>query len=280
MHPSRFSILKTSRAWNLQVGNCGCNIHTHIPARKAPQLSFTDCGSQECGWNFLQKQKRWVKLSLCSHTHWWWPFTGFFFFFFYLFEEYWASLTFTSSFLILPLFSPCLQPATLGFSGLKAVRGDYRFLGSVLRAPGSSGPIKELEHLPGKKHPWSRQVTPVKLLGGHFPLTIPCYKSIGRIKSFNKKISGHLRALGKMACWCTTHIVWMNKEEKPNSSVMSKHLSTKMFHKKKKIKMKPSRYKIPCIKNRTYSGSSFLFGTCFSNGINIIRNGFDFRRTR
>lgn len=160
-----------------------------------------------------------------------------FFFFFYLFEEYWASLIFTSSFVILPLFSPCFQPATLEFSGLKAVRGDYRFLGtgSVLRAPGSSGPIKELEHLPGKKHPWSRQVTPVKLLGGHFPLTFPCYKSIGRIKSFNKKISGHLRALGKMACWCTTHIVWMNKEEKPNSSVMRKHLSTKsMFHKKKK----------------------------------------------
>ena len=165
-------------------------------------------------WLKVPPEKRRVKLSLCSHTHQWWLFSGFFFF--YLFGEYWASLTFTSSFLILPLFSPCLQPAALGFSGLKAVRGDYRFLGmgSVLRAPGSSGPTEELEHLPGKKHPWSRQVTPVKLLGGHFPLTFPCYKSIGRIKSFNKKISGHLRALRKMACWCTTHIVWMNKRRK------------------------------------------------------------------
>lgn len=38
--PPPLSILKTSRVWNLQIGSHGCDIHTRIPLRKAPQLLF------------------------------------------------------------------------------------------------------------------------------------------------------------------------------------------------------------------------------------------------
>lgn len=37
--PSLFT-LKTSRVWNVQIGSHGCDIHTRIPLRKAPQLLF------------------------------------------------------------------------------------------------------------------------------------------------------------------------------------------------------------------------------------------------
>jgi len=134
-----------------------------------------------------------------THTHW----RGLFNWFLFLcLENSGNPSTFTFSFLILPLFSSPLISCPGILWSLKLWEGNYRFLGTgaVLRDPGSSG---HKEHLPGKEHPWSCQVTPVKPQGGDFSH----FKSIGRVKSLNKKTSGHLTALGKMACWRATHIV-------------------------------------------------------------------------
>lgn len=130
------------KAWNLQGGTCGCQIHTHICARKPPQLSFTVVltdAALVC-WKCLWKIDEWRfthTLMVTLHLA----------IFFYLVGEPWDSLTFTSSSLILPLFSGCLHPAALRLSGLKAVRRNNRL----------QGPWKFCsiwEHLPGKEHPF------------------------------------------------------------------------------------------------------------------------------
>lgn len=145
----------------------------------------------------------------------------------------WRSLISASSFHIVPLFYPCLLLPR--FSGVPAA-GGARTPGVWLALPWRPlGAPHGCEHLLGKKQPWSHQVTSVEPQGGNFSLI----QNTGRIKSCNKKASGHLSALRRMACWYVTHGMWKNKRIKnPNSSAMRKHLSaTGMFHQGKKEKI-------------------------------------------
>lgn len=62
------------------------------------------------------------------------------------------------------------------------------------------------------------------------------------------------------------------KEEKPNSSVMRKHLATKgKFHKRERKKENLLDTKVLELKTEPILESLFLLETCFSNGVNSIR---------
>lgn len=122
-----FSILKTARAWNPQVGS-----HTHIPARKTPQLFLPGPS-----WMWLlslkvfpdvrkkdEQSSPYIHTPLMMTLH---------LVSFSICLEFLSSI---SSFPILPLFYPGLPPAVRSVSGLKG-RGNYGLLGtgSALRAP-------------------------------------------------------------------------------------------------------------------------------------------------
>lgn len=127
VHSSTFPILKTSRAWNLQVGS-----HTYILARKTPQLSFLPGPL----WLWLlplkvfpDVRKKDEQSSPYIHT----PLTmTLHLVSFSICLEFLSSI---SSFPTLLLFYPGLPAAVRSISGLKG-RGDYRLLGmgSALRA--------------------------------------------------------------------------------------------------------------------------------------------------
>lgn len=135
--PFSLSMLKTSRAWHLQGGTCGGQIHTHIRTRKPPQLSFIVVLMKVAlvCWKFLWKIDEWRYPYIHTHTDGE-SSLG------YLFLFGRRTLGLLNFHILLSHFASFLRvPPTdcPGLSGLKAVRGDNRLQGQALsRATGSS----------------------------------------------------------------------------------------------------------------------------------------------
>ena len=125
--PFSLSILKTSRLGISKVEPVG--VRSTLISMPG---SLPSCHSLRFSWMRLLSAEsfsgKWMSEDLPTFTHTLMV-TLHLAIFFNLAGEPWDSLTFTSSSLILPLFSGCLQPAALGLSGLKVVRGDNRLQG-------------------------------------------------------------------------------------------------------------------------------------------------------